>query len=317
MLVLLYLIIINYTCLTLFLILNMSYPRISLVTGCYNHERYIGETIESVISQGYPELQYIVINDGSTDNSEKEIKKYAKYLSHWETWPGKRETIVPALNKGFTMTNGEIMGWLNSKNILLPKSLFVIAEVFSQLPDIEWLTGMATTTDHSGRLVQVRRHRKSKYDYLIGDWRVIQQESTFWRRSIWDKTDNHLTERWAFDSELWARFFLETELYHLETVLGAYRRIPNAQSIQNKDQFRKLTEKSISRMRLAASKKDLRDAALYRVLKHGFKYALRNIPNRLYIHLPILKKYAYKKISYDFTIDSWRIESENPFKTKS
>jgi len=292
----------------------MKYPSICLVTACHNHEKYIEETINSVLCQGYPNLQYVVINDGSTDKSGQIIKKYRKYLYYYEDWPGYRKTVVPALNKAFSKTNGEIMGWLNSKNTLLPKSLFTIAEIFNQFKHVEWLTGIATTIDDEGKIVNAHLRMKSIYDYLIGDWQVIQQESTFWRRSLWERTGGHLKEQWAFDSELWSRFFLETEHYHVNTVLGTYRRIPQAQSIKNKDEFRKITEKALKKMRSKVSKKQFLKAKLYGLVKRYFWFIPGIIPNKIYSKLPCFSGFSYKIIFYSFDDNKWKIKKQNPFR---
>ncbi len=290
----------------------MDYPRISLVTGCYNHEKYIGETIESVVSQGYPNLQYVVVNDGSTDKSEKIIKKYARYLDHWETWPGYRKNIVPAINRGFSHTNGEIMGWLNSKNILFPKSLFTLAEIFRELPKINWLTGLAANIDHQGRILSVNSYKKNVYDYLSGDWSVIQQESTFWRRPLWERAGGRLVNRWAFDLELWTRFFLRAKLYHVNTVLGAYRLIPEASSIKNKGRYRRLAEKGLREMRERSSKKLVARARVYRFGRKYFYPILGLMPGKMFGHF--FPRCAYKTISYSFQHKSWQIAARNPFK---
>jgi len=290
----------------------MDYPRISLVTGCYNHEKYIGETIESVVSQGYPNLQYVVINDGSTDRSEKIIKKYARYLDHWETLSGYRNNIVPAINRGFSYTNGEIMGWLNSKNILFPKSLFTIAQIFRELPKVNWLTGLAANIDDQGRILTVNSYKKNVYDYLSGDWPVIQQESTFWRRPLWKKTGAHLVNRWAFDLELWTRFFLRAKLYHVNTALGAYRLIPEALSIKNKAKYRLLAEKGLDEMRERSSKKLIARARIYHFGKKYLYPILGMIPGKVLNRF--FPYYAYRTISYSFTREKWEIGKENPFR---
>ena len=76
----------------------LEYPSICLVTPCYNHADFVGDTIESVVSQGYPNLEYVVVNDGSTDESEDVIRGYEQQLHHWETWPGYRPGPAPAIN---------------------------------------------------------------------------------------------------------------------------------------------------------------------------------------------------------------------------
>ncbi|MBI4098407.1 MAG: glycosyltransferase [Candidatus Magasanikbacteria bacterium] len=292
------------------------YPKITIITACFNHEKYIGETIESVLSQGYPNLEYIVINDGSTDGSERVIQKYADKLTYFETWEGYRKTVATALNRGFERSTGEIMGWINSDDLLLPRSLFVVAEIFAQHQKVEWITGVATTLNHQSNIVQVHPYRKNIYDYLSGNWSVIQQESTFFRRSLWEKAGGKLDDSYiqAFDSELWSRFFLHAEHYHVNTVLGAYRLIGQSRSIRAKDEFTMYTERALAKMRATAQTKDIaiaKRAAWYRrVLRH----VLKLLPNSIYFKLPIAKEYNYKMIEYNFADDRWEIREKNPFR---
>ena len=201
-----------------------KYPKISLVTACYNHADFIAETIESILSQNYPNLEYIVIDDGSTDGSWDIIQKYKNKLTVCERMEGYRDTPTIALNYGLKKGTGEIMGWLNSDDILLPGSLFRIAKIFAGNERVEWLTGMESTINSTSELVKSNLRLKNKYDFLIGDWKIIQQESTFWRRSLWEKTGATLSKGWAFDTELWTRFFMETDHYHVDVPLGAFRK---------------------------------------------------------------------------------------------
>lgn len=191
----------------------MSYLKIGLVTACYNHQNNIQETIESVLGQNYPQLKYIVLDDGSTDKSWSIIRKYKDRLYHCQRLKGYRKTVATALNLGFKKLDVDILGWINSDDILLPKSLFVINQVFSQLKNIQWLTGVATTINANTEMVKVSLRRKNKYDYLLKNWSVIQQESTFWRKNLWQKAGGFLNDNYlqAFDSELWTRFFFTRE----------------------------------------------------------------------------------------------------------
>ena len=115
----------------------MTTPRISIITPNYNQEDFLEQTILSVIGQNYPNLEYIIIDGGSTDGSVEIIKKYEKHLSHWVSEPDSG--LYHALQKGFSRSTGEIMGWINSDDILHRKSLFVLAEVFSTNDEIDWL----------------------------------------------------------------------------------------------------------------------------------------------------------------------------------
>ena len=290
----------------------LEYPSVCLVTTCYNHEDFVGDTIESVLSQGYPNLEYVVINDGSTDNSEEVIRRYSKHLHYWETWPGYRSNNVPALNRGFSSTSAQIMGWLSSDDLLVPNSLFVIGEVFSQLPEVQWLTGVALTADALGRYVKVNKYRKNIYDFLVGDWRVIQQESTFWRRSLWEAAGSGLSEDYspAFDAELWCRFFLCAEHYHLDSLVGAYRKVPQSRSIKKTEQYHQLTESALNVLRESISREVSRWLPQNRI----YRRVLRMIgsPQLAPLVGKVLGRpeFQYKSISYGTMTGRWSIYSE-------
>ena len=293
----------------------MEYPKISMVTTCYNHADYIGKTIESVLSQKYPNLQYVVINDGSTDNSEEVIRGYVGQLHHWETWDGYRPGPVFALNKGFSLTGGEIMGLINSDDILLPNSLFVIASVFEQLKEVEWFTGIASTINSRGEIVRVYPYKKNIFDYLNGDWPVIQQESTFWKRSLWDRVGGCLNEDFVFahDIELWTRFFLKAEHYHLNTVVGAFRKGGQSTTTRGIQEYAANANKALKTMREDAPPEYLSRAGRYKFLKKYFGPLLRRLPASALSQFPGLRAYNYKLMDYDFTYDKWTITEKTPF----
>ncbi len=106
----------------------MHYPKISIVTPSYNQGAFIEETIDSLLSQNYPALEYIIIDGGSTDNTIEMIKKYEKSISYWESKPDNGQSH--AINKGLNKCTGDIFNWLNSDDYLEKKSLFTIAEHF-------------------------------------------------------------------------------------------------------------------------------------------------------------------------------------------
>lgn len=289
-------------------------PNISIVTVCYNHEKYIAETIESVLSQKNVRIEYVVIDDGSTDNSWNIIQRYRKDLSYMERLDGYRKLPTTAINYGFSKTSGDILGWLNSKNILLPKSLYTLNQIFAQFEEVRWLTGLATTINQEGGIVNVRPFYKNIYDFLIGHWSVIQQESTFWRRSLWEQAGPlKELDGWSFDQGLWASFLRHTELYHAQTIFGAYRAIPQAISIQKKDIYLSVTQTIIQALRKDMGKQKKMMMRLYRIC-HTVKCFLRNVPDTLYIRIPLLNRFHHKTVTYDTMQQTWRIRKKNPFR---
>ena len=102
--------------------------KISIITPSYNQGQYLEETIRSVRDQPYPNLEYIIMDGGSTDNSVEIIKKYESRLAHWESRPDDGQ--ADAINKGFNMATGDILGWLNSDDYYKPGALTEVAEYF-------------------------------------------------------------------------------------------------------------------------------------------------------------------------------------------
>jgi len=109
------------------------WPKISIVTPSYNQERFVEETIRSVLLQGYPNLEYIIMDGGSTDGSVEIIKKYEKWLTYWVSEPDRGQS--EAINKGFKKASGEIYTWLNSDDYLLEKALRNIALAYHTSPE--------------------------------------------------------------------------------------------------------------------------------------------------------------------------------------
>ena len=202
----------------------MDHPKISIVTPCLNGADYLAEAMDSVLGQGYPNLEYVVIDGGSTDGSVEIIKKRASYLAHWESEPDRGH--AHALNKGFSRTTGEIMGWLNADDILHRGSLTLLAQVFGRFPEVQWLTGQQSHLDERGSVVAVHPPRSwVRMMFLAGDYRWIQQESTYWRRALWEKAGARLDESYglASDFELWVRFFRHAQLQTTSGLVGGFR----------------------------------------------------------------------------------------------
>jgi glycosyltransferase involved in cell wall biosynthesis len=200
-------------------------PKISIVTPSYHQEQYIEQTILSVIEQGYPNLEYIIIDGGSTDRSVEIIKKYEKYLTYWVSEPDKGQ--YEAVQKGFDRSTGQIMAWINSDDMYHKGGFSIVAEIFTNFPQIEWLTGTPTCYDEQGRTVIVNESPKyTKYDYLRFEVPAfVQQESTFWKRSLWQTAGSYIDQSCAFaaDFELWMRFFRTHKPFVVEALLGGFR----------------------------------------------------------------------------------------------
>ena len=209
--------------------------KFSIVTPSFNQAKFIEAAMRSVLEQqGSPSVEYVVMDGGSTDGSAEIIQRYASRLSHWES--GKDAGQYDAVTRGFARTSGEIMAWLNSDDLFCPWAFSVVAEIFEQHADVEWLT---TTTQirwdaigRAARCLNVPGYSKEGFwrgEYLPSNRRhsvgFIQQESTFWRRSLWERAGAQVGKDYplAGDFELWARFFKHAELHAVETPLGGFR----------------------------------------------------------------------------------------------
>lgn len=202
---------------------NKNLPRISIVTPVLNRVKFLEDTILSVISQGYPDLEYIIIDGGSTDGSVDIIKKYEKSITYWVSEPDKGHFY--AIQKGLDRSTGEIMAWLNSDDLYKPGSLYMIASIFIDTK-VEWISGMPSLYNIDGFCVKSNNLMKwSRSRVWLNDFKWIQQESTFWKRSLWEKSGGFINTdfKYAGDFELWCRFFKQAELFSVYTSLAGFR----------------------------------------------------------------------------------------------
>lgn len=206
----------------------MSQPFwISVVTPSFNQGSFLRECIESVITQDYPYIEYIIIDGGSTDDSVDIIQDYQEQITHWCSKPDGGQ--FEAIQTGFSRSKGEVMCWINADDKYHPGAFKTVAEVFQKKPEIEWITGRPTAYNEKGEITHIfdTLPRWSRENYLTGAYHkcCIQQESTFWRRSLWQKAGNHMNTglQYAGDFELWVRFFRYAQLYTVDALLGGFR----------------------------------------------------------------------------------------------
>jgi hypothetical protein len=230
---------------------SSEWPKIALVTPVFNSARYLEATIRSVLSQGYPNLEYVIADGGSTDGSVEIIRKYESQLHAWVSEPDRG--MYDAINKGFARTSGEAtggaMGWISATDLLHAGSLFVVGSVFRAFPEVEWITGRPTGFSDEGMAVETLRLRQwSRMRFLAGANRYIQQESTFWRRSLWDRAGGRVEDarRSASDFELWVRFFRFAKLYPVDALIGGFRSHPDSLGLRNLEECHAIHEEILT-----------------------------------------------------------------------
>ena len=209
-----------------------TFPKISVITPSLNQAAFLESTIQSILCQGYPNLEYIIIDGGSTDGSVEIIRKYEKHLARWLSEPdgGMYAGIV----KGISSATGDVIAWLNSDDLYFPWALSLVASIMESLPQVEWISTLLPClwNDESllyqlDRVAGFSRDAFAEGRYLPGSSSLgwIQQESTFWRRSLQDKIDCGRLAGWKLAGEfgLWSLFFEHAELYGVPYPLGGFR----------------------------------------------------------------------------------------------
>ena len=211
----------------------MKQPRITVVTPSYQQASFLDLTMQSVLNQDYGNLEYIVIDGGSTDGSVDIINSCADQLSYWVS--EKDQGQSHAINKGFARATGEIYCWINSDDLLEPGSLNCVASYFSRNPDCQFLNGGCRTIDESGGpspcpdengVLHTERHLELLPEDAFVHWtkRWFAQQSTFWSAGLWKRCgglDESL--HFAMDYDLWQRFSRHAELRVVREVLASYR----------------------------------------------------------------------------------------------
>jgi len=257
------------------------WPKISLITPVWNSVRYLEAAMRSVLSQGYPNLEYIVVDGGSTDGSVDVIRKYEGQIASWISEPDRG--MYDAINKGFARSSGELMGWISATDMLHAGSLFVVGSVFRTFPEVEWITGRPTGFSDEGMAAEILKLRRwSRWTFLAGANRYIQQESTFWRRSLWERAGSRVDDsrRNASDFDLWVRFFRYAKLYSVDALIGGFRSHPDSLGLQNLVECHRIheeiLEKELASMRSGSGLKIFRGLSSA-MMKAGLEKSWRKL----------------------------------------
>lgn len=218
--------------------------RISLITPSFNQGPFIGQTIESVLQQrGDFELEYLVLDGGSTDGTLKILRGYGKRLC-WTSEPDGGQ--VDALNKGLRAASGDIVGWLNSDDLLAPDALQRVAVAFASQPALEWLYGGCDIIDARNRAIRrwITAYKNwycwhYSYTRLLTE-NFISQMTVFWQRRTLDEIgylDPML--KLAFDYDLWLRLGRRSEPFYIPERQASFRWYQSSKSgACFKEQFR-------------------------------------------------------------------------------
>ena len=244
------------------------WPRVSIVTPSYNQGQFIEETIRSVLLQGYPDLEYIIIDGGSGDGTVDIIRKYEDKLAYWFTGPDKGQ--AHAINKGFKRATGEIFGWINSDDYYYPGVFPVIARAFVEHPEIALIHGYEHHVDRNGHVIQeVFPALKDARAVTFYVGKPLLQLTCFWRseahRDIGGLNEAFLCH---MDYEFLLRLSYQYRSMYVSLCVGAFRRYHEQKSQLVGvwfSEYNKVQDKFLMQVQISAWKYQLL-RCFYRVL---------------------------------------------------
>lgn len=240
----------------------MDAPKISIVTPSYNQAPFLEATMRSVLLQRYPNLEYIVNDGNSTDGSQAIIEKYSDHLAFWRSQ--KDDGHAAAVHDGLERATGDILGFLNSDDVLMPGALETVVRAFRDQPSIDVIYSNRLIID-AGGIVRGYWILPPHLNYLMRRWDLIPQETCFWRRRIMDQAGSiDPTIRFALDYDLFVRFMKAGRFRRIRTFLGSFRVHDNAKTTRD---LASIGQADIDRIQ---EKYNIRVREAERLVGHGF-----------------------------------------------
>jgi glycosyltransferase involved in cell wall biosynthesis len=224
-------------------------PLVSIVTPAYNQAQFVGDTIESIRSQDYANIEHIIVDDGSTDHTLAEIRKFdGTYNLHWSTGPNRGQSA--ALNTALGSAKGSIIGWLNSDDVYLSRDAVSTAvRVFLSEPSTDVIYGDVIEIDEHNNIRRLRTNIGRAYPSLLRSFNFISQPATFLRSRVLSSDALDVSLQCCMDYDLWLRLLGVAEFRHVKGFLAGGRYHAAAKNLSRRDEMRR--EANTVRMRYA------------------------------------------------------------------
>lgn len=202
--------------------MSSDIPKISIVTPSFNQARYLERTIQSVLEQDYPRLEYIIVDGGSTDGSVEIIRKYSDRLAWWVSEPDGGQ--ASAINKGLQRASGEWVAWQNSDDVFYPGTFESLARAGTRRPDVDLIIGNVNLIDSEDHVLRDLCFVTPTLGAVLAEGMVLTNQAAFWRRGVhrrigWLNESLHC----AFDYDWFLRVLESGRAAHVNRCWGGYR----------------------------------------------------------------------------------------------
>jgi glycosyltransferase involved in cell wall biosynthesis len=209
---------------------SLSLPKVSIVTPSFNQVNYLEDTILSVLEQDYSNIEYFVMDGGSTDGSVGIIERFVDRLAGWVSEPDQGQT--DAINKGFARSTGEIMAWLNSDDTYEPGAIGEAVTFLNQNPDVGLVYGDTNFIDADGKMIGKFNAQQTSLKRLQRGGVYIPQQATFWRADLWRQVGPlDPSFYFAMDYDLWVRLARVTTIRYTPQLWANFRLHGDAKTI--------------------------------------------------------------------------------------
>lgn len=260
----------------------MHTPKISVITPSFNQAAYLERTIRSVLDQGYPNIEYIIIDGGSTDASVDIIRKYADRLSFWVSEPDRGQ--AHAINKGLQRATGEWVAWQNSDDVFYPGAFAQLAQMAAKKPDADLIIGNMNLIDKDDGLLRDMKYVRPTYRSMLAEGMVLANQAAFWRRSLHQKI-GYIDETLdcAFDYEWYLRILQSSrKACHVNAIWGGLRLHEDTKTSNRQITFEREFQTILQGRLISAFEKKLYQLRrlVLMLIQGNFQYVLRGLVKR-------------------------------------